>query len=226
MKLTWSFSSLKQYTTCPRQYHEIRILKNYETSITEQMQYGTEVHKALEEYVRDGKPLPEFYQRFKPCVDTLLQIPGKKLTEYEMALDQEMNPIDFSNENRWVRGIADLVILDEPTAFVVDYKTGSSRYPDTKQLKLMALMIFAHFPEVQIVKGGLLFVLHNAFVTDDYHRKDINKHWESFDLDLRRLKHSMDTDTWHPIPNNFCRSYCAVKTCEHNGKSSGGYRRF
>ena len=26
---TWSYSSLKQYQNCPRQYHEIRVLKNY-----------------------------------------------------------------------------------------------------------------------------------------------------------------------------------------------------
>jgi len=26
---TWSYSSLKQYQNCPKQYYEIRVLKNY-----------------------------------------------------------------------------------------------------------------------------------------------------------------------------------------------------
>ena len=60
---TWSYSSLKQYQNCPRQYHEIKVLKNYTIKETEQMRYGTEVHKALEEYVRDGTPLLKNYDK-------------------------------------------------------------------------------------------------------------------------------------------------------------------
>ena len=54
---TWSYSALKQYENCPRQYNEIRVLKNYVVKENEAMRYGTEVHKALEDYVAEGKPL-------------------------------------------------------------------------------------------------------------------------------------------------------------------------
>ena len=66
---TWSFSSLKQYQNCPKQYHEIRVLKNYTVKENEAMIYGSEVHKALEEYVRDGVELAKNYQQFKSMVD-------------------------------------------------------------------------------------------------------------------------------------------------------------
>ena len=79
---TWSYSSLKQYQNCPKQYQEIRVLKNYIIKETEQMKYGTEVHSALEEYVKNGKPLVKNYQRFQPFVDKLLEIPGTKYPEY------------------------------------------------------------------------------------------------------------------------------------------------
>jgi len=49
---TWSYSSLKQYTNCPKQYHEIRVLKNYTGKENEAMMYGKEVHTALENYVK------------------------------------------------------------------------------------------------------------------------------------------------------------------------------
>ncbi len=44
---TWSYSSLKQYQNCPRQYHEIRVLKNYTVKENQAMLYGKEVHTAL-----------------------------------------------------------------------------------------------------------------------------------------------------------------------------------
>ena len=51
--MKWSFSSLKQYCNCPHQYHQVKVLQKYPTKVTQQMLYGTEVHKALEDYARD-----------------------------------------------------------------------------------------------------------------------------------------------------------------------------
>ena len=148
---TWSFSSLKEYINCPKKYQEVRILKNYSFIDTPQTIYGKEVHEALELYVRDGKPLAKNYLRFKKMVDTLIAIPGVKYPEYKMALTKKMEQCDFDDENRWVRGIADLVIVDGDQAYIIDYKTGSNKYPDTKQLKLMAVMAFVCFPKVHTI---------------------------------------------------------------------------
>ena len=160
----WSFSSLKQYVNCPRQYHEVKVLKRFETKPTHQMLYGTDVHEALEKYAKDGTDLPHNYKRFATLVDPLLEIDGEKFPEYKMALTVDKVPCDFYSKDYWVRGIVDLLIISGDTAFIVDYKTGSDKYPDMKQLKLMALMTFAHFPEVKTVRAGLLFILHNNFI--------------------------------------------------------------
>ena len=177
---TWSYSALKEYENCPKKYYEIRVAQNYTVIPSEKMIYGTEVHKALEDYVKDGKELAVNYLRFKPAVDALKEIPGTKYPEYEMALYKDRTSCDFKDDNRWVRGIVDLLIIDNDYAFIVDYKTGSHKYPDPKQLRLMALMTFAHFPQVNKIKAGLLFVMNNVFITEEYERKDIDKSWESF----------------------------------------------
>ena len=210
---TWSYSALKQYENCPRQYHEIRVLKNYLVTENEAMRYGTEVHKALEDYVAEGKPLAKNYQRFKEMVDPLVVIPGTKYPEHEMALTYSREPCDFHAEHRWVRGICDLLIVDGDYAFVVDYKTGSNKYPDPKQLRLMALMVFTHFPEVNKIKGGLMFVLKNSFLTEEYHRKDMDKSWGMFERSLKRLENSYDDDQWQPNPTPLC-GWCSVDSCE------------
>lgn len=213
MNFTWSFSALKEYVNCPRQYQELKVLKRYEKKATEQMLYGTVVHKACEDYVAEGKPLEKNYQRFKPVLDSLVAIPGAKYPEHEMALTADKQPCAFRDNGRWVRGIVDLLIVDGDYAFIVDYKTGSNRYPDPKQLKLMALMTFAHFPEVQRIKAGLLFVMHESFMDEEYTRDQIPKLWSYFENDLERLNHSYENDVWNPNPTPLC-GWCPVKTCE------------
>jgi len=212
---TWSYSSLKEYTGCPKKYQEVRVLKNYTFQDTPQTIYGKEVHKALEDYVKSNTALAKNYERFKGLVDDLIAIPGDKYCEYEMALTKEKTPCKFEDSNRWVRGIADLLIVDGDTAFIVDYKTGSNKYPDPKQLKLMALMTFAHFPEVNHVKAGLLFLAHNQFIPEEYKREDIDKLWGNFTTPLMRLSHSYASNTWMPNPTPLCK-YCPVKTCDFN----------
>ena len=212
---TWSFSSLKEYINCPKKYQEVRILKNYSFVDTPQTIYGKEVHKALELYVRDGKPLAKNYLRFKKMVDTLIAIPGVKYPEYKMALTKKMEQCDFDDDNRWVRGIADLVIVDGDQAYIIDYKTGSNKYPDTKQLKLMAVMAFVCFPKVNKIKAGLLFCMKNSFVQESYTREDIHKSWKSFQTPLDRLTNSYTFNTWTPNPTPLC-GWCPVETCSHH----------
>lgn len=213
MGYTWSFSALKQYLNCPKQYHAIKILKTYEQQVSEAMTYGTEIHKALENYVKDGTPLPTNYEKFKLVTDSLIDIEGTKYTEFEMALCFDRKPIAFDSDDRWVRGIVDLLIVYGDTAYIIDYKTGSNRYPDVKQLKLMALMTFAHFPEVQRIKAGLLFIVHNSFVPEEYNRSQIDKLWLSFTPDLARLSMSYEKNVWTANPTPLC-GWCPIVDCE------------
>jgi PD-(D/E)XK nuclease superfamily len=212
MNFTWSFSSLKDYINCPKQYQEIKVLKRYVKYPTEQMRYGTEVHKACEDYVGKDVPLAKNYKRFQKVLDTLKNIKGIKYPEHQMGLDKDKKACAYG-KGYWVRGIVDLLIIDKDCAFIVDYKTGSNKYPDVKQLKLMALMTFAHFPEVQKIKAGLLFVVNESFFTEEYDRENIPKLWESFDMHLERLNHSYENDTWQANPTPLC-GWCPVKACE------------
>jgi hypothetical protein len=129
-----------------------------------------------------------------------------------MALTAEREPCAFDSDTRWVRGIVDLLIVDGADAYIVDYKTGSNRYPDPKQLKLMALMTFAHFPEVERIKAGLLFVMHNTFVTEEYSKKDIGKLWDCFSPDLKRLEIAYQRDVWSTKAGPLC-GWCPVSSC-------------
>jgi len=189
------------------------LVKTYDNGVSKVL-----VNWGLEEvflYVRDGQPLAKNYMRFKKMVDALIAIPGTKYPEYKMALTRKMEQCDFDDENRWVRGIADLVIVDGDQAYIIDYKTGSNRYPDPKQLRLMSLMAFVCFPEVNNIKAGLLFCMKNSFVQESYTRQDIHKSWKSFETPLDRLTMSYEKDEWIPNPTPLC-GWCPVETCTHH----------
>ena len=213
----WSFSSIKTFETCPRKYHAEKVEKLYPFVETEQTLYGKEVHKAAEEYIRDGKPLAVGHDRFQPALDSLNRIEGEKLCELEMALTADKKPTKFLAKDVWVRGIADLVILNGEKAWIVDYKTGSAKYPDKGQLELMALMVFEHYPDVKEVKAALVFLLHDVVVKAAYTRDEMFLMWNRWEEKAGLLQAAFDNDKWPPKPNGLCKKWCPVKHCEYSG---------
>jgi len=214
-EIKWSYSGLKDYSNCPKQYQQVKVLKKFSKRPTQQMLYGTEVHTALENYVKDGTPLAKNYERYKKQLDPLRDMAGIKYPEHRMAITYDKEPCTFGAKDYWARGIADLLVVDGDQAFIVDYKTGSNKYPDPKQLQLMALMAFAHFPEVNHIKAGLLFVAHEHFVTSEYTREKIDEYWQDFYWELERMRLSYENDSWQANPTPLC-GWCPVHTCEHH----------
>jgi RecB family exonuclease len=217
----WSYSSLKAFKTCPKQYYEVRVAKNYSfPEETEATRYGTEFHTAAELYVRDDVPLPLHFTYAKPYLDTLKNLPGRRYCEYKMGLTKALQPCDFYYPDVWCRGVVDLLVVNEDTgvARVLDYKTGkSTKYADTAQLELMALMVFKHFPKIKKVKGGLLFVVANDFKKDTYDVIEEHTYWRNWMMDVARLENAHRTGVWNPIKSGLCRKHCPVTSCPHNG---------
>lgn len=211
--IQWSFSGLKDFIGCPKRYQEVKVLKNFEQKFNEAAHYGNKVHEALEKYVKDGTELPLNYQQFKAWADALIQLPGQKLTEHRMALTVDRQPCTWAAKNMWVRGIADLLIIDGDHARVIDYKTGSEKYPEPKQLKLMALLVFSHYPEVKKVSGALMFIMKNVIIDEEYTRDMIDELWAAFTPDLERLSQAYENNVWPANPSALCR-FCPVNTCQ------------
>jgi RecB family exonuclease len=216
-QLAWSHTALKDYENCARKYHEVRVLKKYPFEETDASRYGNELHKAAELYVAEGTPLPPQFEFIQPVLDALLKKPGRKLAEQKMALDVNLNPCDWRSKKTWVRGIADLLILDDDnlTAWVVDYKTGSNKYPDRDQLKLMSIMVFAHYPHIRQVKSSLLFVVKDDMVKMNMEVGEASDEWWRYRERVGKIEASMEHDVWNPNKNPLC-GYCPVKSCEFN----------
>ena len=217
----WSFSKIKSFEQCPKKFYHLKVAKDYKEPETEAMLYGTAVHLAAEEYVRDGKPLPPEYMYIKAPIDALCAKQGEKICELEMGLTADLEPCGFFDDNCWYRGIADLVIVDRENklAWVIDYKTGkNTRYADKGQLELMALCVFKHFPEVETVRGGLLFVVCNELIKDTYDLSSAGEMWQKWIADYNRMEIAYKNDVWNAHQSGLCKRHCIVTECVHNGR--------
>ena len=88
-----SYSGIKSYETCPRQYHAVKVLKKYPRQETDATRYGTALHEQCELFIRDGRPLDEGFKFLQPTLDKLVAMPGRKMPEYEMAVTEKLQPV-------------------------------------------------------------------------------------------------------------------------------------
>ena len=217
--MKWSYSGIKDFETCNRRFHEIKVLKNYTRTDTVETLYGTNLHEQAELMIKEGKPLAKDFAFLQPVLDAIAAMEGEKLCEYEMALTEDLSPCDFKDPKYWVRGIADLIVLapDRDKARCFDYKSGNDKYPDTDQLLLMSLMIFQHFPLVQSVSGGLLFVLKGTIAKYRVERSQAEMLWWRWRERVARIEAAHASGYWPPKKSGLCKKYCPVRSCEYCG---------
>jgi hypothetical protein len=218
----WSFSKIKAFQQCPKQFYHEKVLNQYPFKETEATLYGTAFHEAAETYIRDGGELDPRFSYAKKTLDALNAKKGEKLCEIKMGLTEDLEACSFFAKNVWFRGIADLLILDrdDKLAWVIDYKTGkSARYADRGQLELMALATFKHYPEVETVRAGLLFVVSNDLIKDRYTTEDEKELWAKWMGNYAGMRAAFDNDVWNPNPSGLCKAWCPVLECPHNGRN-------
>jgi hypothetical protein len=216
----WSYSSLKTFQQCPKKYYHLKVAKDIKDEGSEATIYGKELHKAAEDYIKDGTPIPPQFAFIQETVDALKKIPGEKHTEIELGVSNKggrLNPCGFYDKDAWYRGIADLLIVNGDEGYLVDYKSSkNAKYADLKQLDLLAGAVFAHFPELKTLKSALIFVVSNEFVNKEHSSMHKMAYFEHMRFDLERLETALKTGVWNAVAGPLC-GWCPVKTC-HNYK--------
>jgi len=215
--ITWSYSSLSLYQQCPKKYYHLKVAKDIKEPLGEAIVFGNTIHKIAEEYVGKGVPIPEKYKEIEPALESIRNMEGEKLCENKLGLTADLEPCGFFDKKVWWRGIADIIILQGDRALTIDYKTGKkSQYADLKQLEVLSLAIFKHFPQVKKVKAGLLFLYAEDFVKADYLSDNQEEAWGPWISDVGQLQTSVEHNVWNAKPNFTCRGWCPVTSCVHN----------
>jgi len=121
-----SHSSMSAYETCPKQFYHLRVAKDVQQAESPEMAWGNAVHKALENAVKYGRPLPsnmsiyqwglDLFEQRKP--DTVLH------AELSVAVTRAFEPAGFWDANGFMRGKIDVVCMsgDNKQAINGDWK--------------------------------------------------------------------------------------------------------
>ena len=221
MELTkpWSYSALTAFETCPKRFQLTRVTKQVIEKQTEATRWCNKVHKALELFARDRKPLPPEMASYERYVLKIQKLEGKRVVEERVALTKDFRPTTWMAKDVWVRGIIDVGVVGSDTAYLLDWKTGKHK-PDTDQLKLFAALAFAIYPWVDRVVTGFIWLKPEKFDKQEFTRKHLPEIWNDFMPRLTRLALAHNDDKWLPKPSGLCKNWCPVglSLCEYCGQ--------
>lgn len=215
----WSFTSYQAYLTCPKRYYLTRVAKTIKEPETEVLRWGKQVHKAMEDRVKDGAPLPEGMTQWEKYARWTASIGGTVQTEQQIALNAQLEPVDYWSKQAWCRGVLDLTITGDRVAIVCDYKTGKIR-SDSDQLKLFAGFTFATQPQVDVVHTAYIWLNHDKVTGERYDRSQLDNIWQTFKPAIERIESSYASGDWPARPSGLCRNWCPVpkSLCPHSGR--------
>lgn len=210
-----SFTAIKGFEQCPQRFYQERVLKKFPYVQSEAAKRGDAIHKAFENYVRDGEPLPPIAQPYEPWVKTFNEQDGEKFVEMKMAMNWQAKKTGyFKGQNIWIRGQFDLLVDRGEDAVMIDYKTGKSKYADTGQLELMSVLTFLHFPKINFIKGALVFIDETKMVVDSYTRDKMDTYIDRWQQRSIPIVQALTTRKFPMKPSGLC-GYCPVIDCPH-----------
>jgi RecB family exonuclease len=180
------------------------------------------VHKVLEAYgllgseeeritMRANAALEESATLVKwaGVVDKILARPGQKFFEHQMAVNKQLQPVDWFDKDVWIRSIADVLVVDGDTAYCLDYKTGKVKDNPT-QLQLFAAMVMWHFPQVQTVKTSFIWLRFDETTNAKYERRFLDALWRALEPRFTKVQEVVDLGVFDTKPSGLC-PWCPAK---------------
>ena len=211
-----SFSRLSTFEQCPAQFDYLYVSKRVQSTSNEAADYGDRVHKVLEAYGNgslDKESLSEegrsTLKQWGAVVDKIMARPGTKLYEHQMAVNRQLQPVDWFASDVWIRSIADVLIIDGDTAYCLDYKTGKVKDNPT-QLQLFAAMVMWHFPEVKTVKTSFIWLKFNQMTNAKYERRFLDALWRGMEPRFDKVQEIIELGVFDTKPSGLC-PWCPAK---------------
>lgn len=205
-----SFSNLEAYRTCPRQFHEVTVLRLHPFVETDATRWGNLVHKACEDRIEYGTELPDTMAQWRKYMDRVAAMPGEKYVEKEMALGHNFSSAPWAES--WTRGKGDLCVVNGRTGAILDYKTGKVK--PTEQLRLYSAMLFALRPELDTIHTQFAWFKTKTFTNETIQRDQVPRIWQALLPRYRKLEDAFERDKWPPNPSGLCKGWCPCTTCE------------
>ena len=220
-----SFSRLSTFEQCPAQFDYRYVTKNVQSTTNEAADYGDRVHKVLEAYghaltagqeaaaaavaLEDTDEAKSTLKQWGGIVAKLTSRNGDKYFEHQMAVNRQLQPVDWFAKDVWIRSIADVLIVDGDTAYCLDYKTGKVKDNPT-QLQLFAAMVMWHFPQVNTVKTSFVWLKFNEVTNAKYERRFLDALWRALEPRFDKVQETINLGVFETKPSGLC-PWCPAK---------------
>lgn len=177
------------------------------------MTEGNLVHKALEDRVKSGKPLPNSLKQHEPLCQKFVNSRGVVTTEQRLALNADLEVTEYFARDVWLRGVFDVTVQRGNEIYIFDYKTGK-RKPDSEQLKLFAAVAFAAL-KVDRVHTSFLWLKSKEVDKQSFDADEEPLIWQEFEPRVSQMEESYRNGQFPARPSGLCRGWCPVKTCDN-----------
>ncbi len=220
-----SFSRLSTFEQCQAQFDYLYVSKRVKNSMSEASEYGDRVHKVLEAYgnaltagkaatdaavaLEDTDEAKSTLKQWGTVVDKITSRDGDKFFEHQMAVNKQLQPVDWFAKDVWIRSIADVLVVDGDTAYCLDYKTGKVKDNPT-QLQLFAAMVMWHFPEVNTVKTSFIWLKFNEVTNAKYERRFLGALWGALEPRFTKVQEVIELGVFNTKPSGLC-PWCPAK---------------
>lgn len=212
-KLAHSYSSTKDFESCPHKYNEVKRLKHFKGKTHPAAERGKLIHKKFEEALSHDIDVGQDYQW---ALSYVRQFTGLKVPERQLAIDYEFQPCAWFGDNVFYRAVLDVMIINGDHLICIDYKTGKRRY-DPRQGREQALLAWLHLPHIHTAEAHFLWL--DADHAPDVERYDRHKDGESMIEALLEAPSDIETcaeeDKWERRPSGLCK-FCPVVSCPHH----------
>jgi hypothetical protein len=212
--LVYSYTLLNNYANvCPHQTWRRYVKKDQPFVETEAMKWGNAVHTALE-YRLGGKPLPPNMQQWEPIVAAF---DGRGATaEQKLGITREGKPCGWFDDGVFFRGKIDVTLINGATAYINDWKTGSSGYESPFELETNALLLHCKFPHLTKIVGSYAWLKENRLGTM-FELSDTNGTWQKVTKLVAEFERLLPGggEVFEKRKSGLC-GHCSVEDCENH----------
>lgn len=216
----WSFSALTRFEDCPYAIYLSKVEKAPDPS-GPAADRGSAIHKECEDYIQGelSEQTPNM-AKFTDLIDSVRASyeAGEVEIEQDWAFNREWSVTGWTAADCWARVKLDVMHHESETCgHIYDWKTGrkfGNEVKHSQQLQLYAIAAFVRYPQLQFVKGEMIYLDKGERLAMEYTREQallFKPQWER-----RALRMTTETE-FKPKPSRHACRWCA------HGKVQEGY---
>lgn len=200
-----SHSAIEKFDQCAAAYKAQYITKEIKFVESVSTMYGNRGHKALEERLGKGTPLPDEFKELEPMCQAAEKLKGTPMVEKPLAITDDLKPGEYWSKQNWFRGKGDYIKLEEDTGYlkVWDWKFGKPK-KDKLQLERMALICYYNFPGIKKIKVAFVYPKTGDVDTETFTDADIPDMLLRLKRSIERIEVAHKSDIFPPTPSGLC----------------------